>query len=70
MDLITNLPRVREHNAILTIMDHDCLKAAIFLPCAKTIDAAGIANLYTSQIFPYFGVPQKVISDWDPQFTG
>ena len=70
MDLITDLPRVGEHDTILTIVDHDCSKAAIFLPCAKTIDATGIANLYTSQIFPYFGIPWKVISDWDPQFTG
>ena len=66
MDLITDLPRVGEYDAILTIVDHNCSKAAIFLPCVKTIDAAGIANLYASQIFPYFGVPWKIISDQDP----
>ena len=34
-DLITDLPLSNRHDSILTITDHDCTKAAIFLPCNK-----------------------------------
>jgi RNase H-like domain found in reverse transcriptase/Integrase zinc binding domain len=68
-DLITDLPVSEGYNAILTIVDHGCSKAAIFLPCAKTIDALGVARLYAERVFPFYGVPQRVISDRDPRFT-
>ena len=69
LDLIMNLPKVEGHDSILTIVDHDCTKMALFFPCAKMIDALGVATLYAQQVFPYFGEPRKVISDWDPRFT-
>ena len=50
-------------------MDHGCSKAAIFLPCHKTIDATGVAILYSTQIFPFYGIPKRIVSDWDPRFT-
>jgi hypothetical protein len=50
------------------ITDHDISKASIFLPCKETIDAVGIAELYTSHVFPHYGVLLKVISDRDPCF--
>jgi hypothetical protein len=67
-DLIINLPHSNGYNLILTITDHDCTKAAIFLPCMKTIDLEGIAALYAIHIFPHFGLPQRIISDRDPHF--
>jgi hypothetical protein len=70
LDLITDLPESQGHDSILTITDHDCTKAAIFLPCSKTITGEGIAQLYVDHVFPHFGVPRKVISDRDPRFTG
>jgi Integrase zinc binding domain len=45
MDLITGLLKSRGHDAILTIVDHSCSRAAIFLPCSTTIIGAGIAQL-------------------------
>jgi hypothetical protein len=69
MDLITRLPKSDNHNAILTIVDHGCLRGAIFLPCFTTITGAGIAQLYLEHVFQWFGLPQKSISDQDPQFT-
>ena len=33
MDLITGLPERHNHNAILTIVDQGCSRAAVFLPC-------------------------------------
>ena len=32
--------------------------------------AKGVAKLYVQHIFPHYGIPSKIISDRDPQFTG
>ena len=44
-------------------------QAAVFLPCHKGVDAIGVAALYAEQVFPFYGVPQRVILDRDPHFT-
>jgi len=69
MDLITGLPKSQGHDAILTIVDHGCSRVAIFLPCSTTITGAGIAQLYLENLYHWFGLPQKIISDRDPRFT-
>src|SRR5580692_6579425 len=69
MDLITQLPKANGQDAILTIVDQGCSRAAIFLPCKTTITGEGIALLYLQYLFPWFGTPAKVISDRDPRFT-
>jgi hypothetical protein len=69
MDLITGLPMSRGHNAILTIVNHGCSRAAIFLPCSTTITSTSIAQLYLENLYRRFGLPQKIISDRDPHFT-
>jgi hypothetical protein len=51
MDLITGLPMCRGKDAILTIVDHGCSRAAIFLPCTTTITGAGIAQLYLDNVY-------------------
>ena len=63
------LPDSNGNDSILTIVDHDCSKATIFLPCKETIDTLGVATLYATQVFPHYGIPKKVISDRDPRFT-
>jgi RNase H-like domain found in reverse transcriptase/Integrase zinc binding domain/Chromo (CHRromatin Organisation MOdifier) domain len=69
MDLITGLPKSDGFDAILTIVDHGCSRGAIFLPCSTTITGAGIAKLYLENVFRWFGLPCKIISDRDPCFT-
>ena len=69
MDLITGLPPIKGKDAILTIVDQGCSCAAIFLACDTTIMGPGIAQLYMDHVFRWFGLPIKVISDQDPQFT-
>jgi hypothetical protein len=51
MDLITGLPKHKGKDAILTIMDHGCSRAAVFLPCMTTITGPGIAQLYMDHIY-------------------
>ena len=69
MDFITKLPQSGKFDLILTITDHNCSRAAIFIPCQETITAEGVAKLYLQYIFPQFGVLKKIISDRDTWFT-
>jgi len=69
LDLITGLPPNGPHDSVLTIVDHGCSRAAIFLPCATTITGPGVAQLYFDNIYRWFGLPSKIISDRDPRFT-
>jgi hypothetical protein len=57
LDLIMDLPPSQGHDSILTITDHNCSKAAVFIPCSKTITGEGIVLLYVQHVFPHFGVP-------------
>jgi hypothetical protein len=68
MDLITGLPKHKGKDAILTIVDHGCSWAAVFLPCITTITRLGIAQLYMDHVYKWFGLPTKVISNRDPRF--
>ena len=69
LDLITGLPQVNGKDAILTIVDYGCSRAAIVIPCTKTVTGPGIVQLYLRNVYPWFGLPSRVISDRDPRFT-
>ena len=51
MDLITGLPNRQGFNVILTIVDHGCSRAAIFLPCTTNISGPGITQLYLDYVY-------------------
>ena len=68
IDLIVDLPTLSGHDSIITITDHDVTKAAIFLPCSKTITGEEVASLYGTHVFPHYGAPTKVISNQDTRF--
>jgi hypothetical protein len=57
LDLVMDLPMSQGNDAILTIVDHDCSKAVMFLPCTKEVTAEGLAQLYTQHVFPHYGIP-------------
>ncbi len=69
LDFITKLPESDGYDTILTIVDHDCFKAAFFIPCKETIDTKGVAALLGKTLFPHYGLPRRVISDRDTRFT-
>ncbi len=52
MDFITKLPQSRKYNTILTIMDHDCSKAAIFIPCQEAISMEEVTRLLLKYLYP------------------
>ena len=68
MDFIVKLPLSNGYNSILIIMDHDCTKAVIFIPCNESITAEGVSKLYLEHVFKHVGLPQSLIHDWDTQF--
>jgi hypothetical protein len=69
MDFIIKLLPSGGYDTILAITDMDCSKASIFIPCNKTIDLEGVAQLYLTHVLPHYGTPKKIISDCDPHFT-
>jgi len=69
LDLIIGLPPNGPHDSVLMIVDHGCSQAAVCLPCATTITGPGVAQLYFDNVYQWFGLPSKVISDRDPRFT-
>ncbi len=68
MDFITKLPPSKGYNSILTITDHDCTKATIFIPCNETTTSEGLAKLYLQHVYPYYGIPKRLITDRGTQF--
>ncbi len=68
MDFITKLPPSRGYDSILTITDHDCTKAALFIPCNETVTSEGVAKLYLQHAYPHYGIPKRLITDRGSQF--
>jgi len=51
MDLIMGLPLRNGKDTILTIVNHGCSRAAVFLPYSTNITGPGIAQLYLKHIY-------------------
>ena len=69
VDWITKLPLSQGFDSIMTITDHDVSKMALFIPCKENQGAEEMAKLYIQHVFPYYGLPGRVISDRDPRIT-
>jgi len=69
LNFITKLPESLGNDTILTIIDHNCSKASIFIPCKEAINSEGVAKLYIQHVIPHYSLPKKIISDRDMQFT-
>ena len=69
IDFITKLPESDGYDSILTVTDHDCSKASIFIPCREEISSEQTAALYVTHVFVRFGLPNRIISDRDPRFA-
>jgi Integrase zinc binding domain len=68
-DFITDLPENDGFDSVMVVVDHGLTKGVIFIPCSKTVDALGSANLYLQHVYARFGLPDKIISDRDPRFA-
>ena len=72
MDFITDLPpagrRGTAYDAILVVVDR-LSKMARYIPTRKSLDAAGLAELFYKRIWRDYGVPTSIVSDRGTQFT-
>jgi hypothetical protein len=69
VDFIIKLPTSEGYDSIMIITDHNCTKAVILIPCQEKMDVEGVAKLFKDRVFPFVGLPKKIISDRDPRFT-
>jgi Chromo (CHRromatin Organisation MOdifier) domain len=69
MDLITDLPPVDDCDSILIMVDRGNIKGAILIPTAKTLTQEGAGQLLLDNLYKHFGLPDKMLSDWGPQFA-
>ena len=63
MDLITDLPRIDRYDSILVIVDQGLSKGVILMPCNKGITSEDMAKLLLENLYKWFGLPDKIISD-------
>ena len=69
VDLITDLPPSAGFDSVMVMVDHGLMKGVILAPCLKTIDAAGVAQLFFDFVFKRFGLHDTIILDRGPQFA-
>ena len=69
IDLITDLPPSAGFDSVMVVVNHGLMKRVIPAPCLKTIDAAGVAQLFFDFVFKRFGLHDTIISDCGPQFA-
>ena len=68
-NLITNLPFSNGFDPLLVMVDHGLSKGIILCPTKKTITAKGVTTIVFRKLYTRFGLFDKIISDWGPQFA-
>ena len=69
MDMITDLPVSNGYDSILAVVDHSLTKGVILIPCNKNLKADQCAKSLLDNVYKWFGLMDKIILDWGPQFT-
>ncbi|KAE8184057.1 hypothetical protein CF336_g7941 [Tilletia laevis] len=70
IDFVTGLtPNGREHYDSITVCADKFSKFAFFWPSKTTDTASDTAQRFLERVYPYTGLPQRIISDRDVRFT-
>ena len=70
MDFITHLPKTRSGNTAIMVVVDRLSKLVHFIPTVDTANAEAVARLFIDNIFVLHGMPERIVSDRDPRFTG
>jgi transposase InsO family protein len=63
-----SMPRDRKgYDSVFVIVDRFC-KKPVSIPCLKTIDSRGMAQLFLEHVYRHHGAPDSIVSDRGPQF--
>ena len=65
----TVTPSPHGYDSLMVMVDHGLSKGVILIPCNKTLDAKGVAELFFKNVFLHFGLYDYLISDQGPQFA-
>jgi hypothetical protein len=63
MDLIIDLPPVDGCDSILVMVDRGNTKGEILIPTAKMLMQEGAGQLLLDNLYKWFGLPDKMLSD-------
>jgi hypothetical protein len=69
MDLVTDLTPVDDCDSILIVVDRGNTKGAILIPTTKILMQERAGQLFLDNFYKQFGLPDKMLSDWGPQFA-
>ena len=62
------LPHVQGKSVILTVVDHFS-KYCHFIPLAHPYSVESVAQAFFTDIVRLHGMPQSMVSNWDPVLT-
>ncbi|KAJ4717218.1 Retrotransposon protein, putative, Ty3-gypsy subclass [Melia azedarach] len=69
MDFITSLPKSEGYGSIIVVVDRFS-KYAVFMAALADCTAEEAAKLFLKHVVKLWGVPNNIVSDRDPRFTG
>ena len=67
-DLVTDLPESNGFTAIIVFVDK-LTKMVHLVGCKKEVIAMEYVPIFFDNVFRLHGLPEIIISDWDPHFT-
>ena len=70
MDFVFGLPRDAAGNTGIVVFVHRLSKMALLAAVPDSIDGAATAQLFLDRVFHQHGIPEVIVSDRDPRFTG
>ena len=69
-DMVTGLPRTKRGNDAIQVYVERLCKVKHFVACTKTASARDMAATFMHTVVRAHGVPEAIVSDRDPRFTG
>uniref|UniRef100_H3H769 Integrase catalytic domain-containing protein n=1 Tax=Phytophthora ramorum TaxID=164328 RepID=H3H769_PHYRM len=70
MDFVFSLPKNSDGNTGIVVFVDRLSKMAHLAAVPDTIDGKGTAKLFIDRVFRQHGLPESIVSDRDPRFTG